>query len=111
VLGPPGSALLRLAVDAGLNAVAEGFADRAYTAAGTLVSRRLPGAVLEGDDAVVGQAVRLAAAAEVVAVTGEVVRAEARSLCLHGDTPGATYLARRVRAALAAAGVPVVAFT
>ncbi|MEV4258037.1 LamB/YcsF family protein, partial [Spirillospora sp. NPDC049652] len=28
-----------------------------------------------------------------------------RSMCVHGDTPGAVELARRVRAALAAAGV------
>ncbi|OMQ12909.1 hypothetical protein A7K94_0221415, partial [Modestobacter sp. VKM Ac-2676] len=40
----PGSAWLRLAAEAGLTVVPEAFADRAYTPAGTLVSRRLPGA-------------------------------------------------------------------
>jgi len=34
----------------------------------------------------------------------------ARSLCLHGDTPGAVDLARRVRAALESSGVRVEAF-
>ncbi|MBP2053611.1 lactam utilization protein B, partial [Streptomyces griseochromogenes] len=34
----------------------------------------------------------------------------ARSLCLHGDTPGAVDLARRVREQLTAAGVRVEAF-
>jgi UPF0271 protein len=41
---------------------------------------------------------------------GVEVAAEARSLCVHGDTPGAVDLAARVRAALTAAGVRVLAF-
>ena len=47
VLGLPGSQLLTAAARAGLGTVCEAFADRAYTAAGTLVSRREPGAVVE----------------------------------------------------------------
>src|SRR4029453_5671412 len=39
----PGSAAMRAAEDAGIPAVAEGFADRAYTGEGRLVSRRGPG--------------------------------------------------------------------
>src|SRR5215212_7847206 len=42
LLGLPGSALLRRAEEAGLRPVGEGFADRGYTAAGTLVPRREP---------------------------------------------------------------------
>ncbi len=52
VLGLPGSAWLRLAQEAGLRTVSEAFADRAYTPEGTLVSRRLPGAVLTDADAI-----------------------------------------------------------
>ena len=39
-------------------------------------------------------------AGEVVAVSGEVVAVAARSLCLHGDTPGAAAMAVAVRRAL-----------
>ena len=39
-----------------------------------------------------------------------VVRVEASSLCVHGDSPGAVAMARAVRAALAAAGVTVAPF-
>ena len=56
----PGSALLRAAAAAGLPTVAEGFADRAYTAAGTLVPRREPGAVIHDPAAVAARAVRMA---------------------------------------------------
>ncbi|MFD3761938.1 LamB/YcsF family protein [Streptomyces sp. NPDC058622] len=110
VLGLPGSLLLAAAADAGLTAVPEAFADRAYTAAGTLVPRTEPGAVLHDPDAVVARAVRMAAEGVVTASDGSAVAVAARSLCLHGDTPGAADLARRVRAALGAAGVAVGAF-
>ena len=54
---------------------------------------------------------RLATEHEVVSVDGSVVRVEARSICVHGDTPGAVELARSVRDALDAAGVTVHPFT
>ncbi|MCG8915940.1 LamB/YcsF family protein [Actinokineospora sp. PR83] len=102
ILGLPGSRLLRAAGDSG---VPEAFADRGYTPEGTLVPRREPGALLPDTDAVVARALRLAERGEIVAVDGTVLRTEARSLCLHGDTPGAVGHARAVRAALTGAGV------
>lgn len=110
VLGLPGSLLLTAAEEAGLTAIPEAFADRAYTAAGTLVPRGEPGAVLHDPEAVVARAVRMAAGGSVTAADGSPVLMAARSLCLHGDTPGAAGLARRVREALSAAGVRVEAF-
>jgi UPF0271 protein len=110
VLGFPGSQLLRVAETAGLPVVGEAFADRAYGAAGTLVSRHEAGAVLTDPAAVVAQARRLATAGEVVTTDGQVLAVRARSLCLHGDTPGAAGLAASVRDALAAAGVTVASF-
>jgi UPF0271 protein len=110
VLGLPGSRLLEAAGKAGLPVVAEAFADRAYTAAGTLVSRREPGAVVIDPDVVIDRSVRLARDGAVTALGGEPVAVRARSLCVHGDTPGAAELARRVRVALETAGVRVEAF-
>jgi UPF0271 protein len=110
VLGLPGSELLAAAERAGLAPVAEAFADRAYTAHGTLVPRREPGAVVHDPDAVAARAVAMVAEGEVTALTGERVEVRARSLCLHGDTPGAAGLARRVREELLAAGVELAAF-
>ncbi len=110
VLGLPGSALLRLAAAEGLTAVAEGFADRGYTAAGTLVPRSEPGALVTDEAAVVERAVRMATEGVVVAVDGTPVEVPVSSLCLHGDSPGAVGFARAVRAALQAAGVDVVPF-
>jgi UPF0271 protein len=110
VLGLPGSALLRLAAAAGLTAVAEGFADRGYTAAGTLVPRSEPGALVTDAALVAERAVRMATEGMVVAVDGTPVGVPVSSICLHGDSPGAVELARAVRAALQAAGVDVAPF-
>jgi UPF0271 protein len=66
--------------------------------------------VITDVEAAVGQAVRLAVDGEVVAVDGEVISLHARSLCVHGDTPGAASIATAAREALEAAGVGVYAF-
>ena len=110
VLGPPGSVLLPLAAGAGLATVVEGFCDRAYTAGGALLPRSAPGSVLTDPAAVVAQSLALATTGTVAAVDGTPVEVAARSLCLHGDSPGAPALAQAVRAALDSAGVEVRAF-
>jgi UPF0271 protein len=110
VLGLPGSRLLESAAEAGLVPVREAFADRAYTPEGTLVPRREPHAVIEDPDAVVARAVGFAVDGGVVATDGTRVPVAARSLCLHGDTPGAAATAARVRATLETAEVTLRAF-
>jgi UPF0271 protein len=110
VLGLPGSALLRAAADAGLRTVQEAFADRAYTQTGSLMPRSEPGAVVSDPAVVAARARRMVTEREVTAADGTVVRVEPGSVCVHGDTPGAAGIARRVRQELEAAGVEVRAF-
>jgi UPF0271 protein len=107
VLGLPGSELLAAAERAGLEPVFEAFADRGYTPEATLVPRSQPGALLGSTAEVVERAVRLATSGEIVAVDGTVLKVGARSLCLHGDTPGAVEMARAVHDELTARGVAV----
>lgn len=110
LLGLPGSALLRLADDAGLRTVAEAFADRAYAADGTLVPRSQPGAILHDPDQIAARAVRLATTGRITALDGTDVTVTVASLCVHGDTPGAVAIAAAVRAGLVDAGVEVASF-
>ncbi len=110
VLGLPGSQLLAAVERAGMRAVREAFADRAYTAEATLVPRREPGAVLEDPAEVARRVVEMVTEGKVPTVDGGAVRIEAESVCVHGDSPGAVAMAERVRAALGAAGVEVGAF-
>ncbi|MEP6631879.1 MAG: 5-oxoprolinase subunit PxpA [Lapillicoccus sp.] len=110
VLGLPGSAWLRRAGEAGLTTVPEAFADRAYTPQGTLVSRRLPGAVLEDADEIARRCVAIATGEPISNIEGGPLTVTAGSICVHGDTPGAVTIARSVKEALAAAGVTVAPF-
>jgi 5-oxoprolinase (ATP-hydrolysing) subunit A len=110
VLGLPGSAWLRRAEEAGLTVVQEAFADRAYTPEGTLVSRRLPGAVLEDADEIAQRCVAMATGESIKDVEGGSLAVTAGSICVHGDTAGAVNIARQVKDALTEAGVTVAPF-
>ncbi len=110
VLGLPGSAWLRLADGAGLATVTEAFADRAYTPQGTLVSRRLPGAVLQDAATIARRCVTMATGGPITDVDGGELTVTASSICVHGDTADAVDIARQVRAALADAGIALAPF-
>jgi 5-oxoprolinase (ATP-hydrolysing) subunit A len=110
LLGLPGSELHTMAEKAGLPVIQEAFADRAYTAEGTLVPRDMEGAVLTDPTTVIERSVSMARFGVVTSHCGRAVPVRPRSLCLHGDTPGAVSLARQVRRGLESAGVRVEAF-
>ncbi|MFT4221201.1 MAG: 5-oxoprolinase subunit PxpA [Microbacterium sp.] len=102
-----GDALAAAAAAAGLPFVREAFLDRGYRADGSLVPRGEAGALLSDPATVAARAVRLARDGVVEAVDGSLVRADAASLCVHGDSPSAVAMAQAVRAALDDAGVEV----
>ena len=110
VLGLPGSAFLRLAENAGLVTVREAFADRGYRPDGTLVPRGEPGALLKDPALVTERMIRLVSDRTLAAVDGTLIKIEADSICVHGDSPGAVEMARAVHAGLTNAGVPITAF-
>ncbi|MEI8407422.1 MULTISPECIES: LamB/YcsF family protein [unclassified Kribbella] len=111
VLGLPGSAWLRLAAEAGLAVIHEAFADRAYTPAGTLVSRSEQGSVLHDADQIAARCAAMATGAPIQDHQGGDLTLDPHSICVHGDTPGAVEIARRVRAALEEAGVVLTPFS
>ena len=109
VFGLAGSALVKAASRIGLRSVSEAFADRAYQADGSLLPRDRPGSVLDDETEVASRAVAMVRERRVAAVDGSRVSLDAGTICIHGDTPGAPALARRIRDALAAAGITVAA--
>lgn len=110
ILGLPGSAVLRLADEAGLPTAREAFADRAYTPEGHLVSRTQEGSVLHDPVEIARRCLAMATGEPVADVNGDPLRVIADSICVHGDTPGAVAIARAVRAALQDAGVELSPF-
>jgi 5-oxoprolinase (ATP-hydrolysing) subunit A len=105
-----GSPAVEVLSSKGIRVVREGFADRGYTAAGRLVSRRQSGAVITDPAMVAERGWRIATGAEIETADGSPLALEVDSLCVHGDTPGAADLARALREGLADHSVPVAAF-
>ncbi len=108
LFGLPNSELLRAGRAAGLDVAAEVFADRAYDPDGSLTARSKPGSVIHDTQQVVQRAIRMARDKEVVAVDGSMIKLQADTICLHGDTPGAAEHAQAVRKGLEAAGIEIV---
>jgi 5-oxoprolinase (ATP-hydrolysing) subunit A len=108
LVGLAGSELIRAGRAAGLATTKEALADRAYRRDGTLVPRTDVHAVHTESAAVVAQALSIAIRHRVQLADGHRLDIDADTLCLHGDTPGAADLARKIREALAEAGVEVV---
>jgi UPF0271 protein len=107
LFGLPDSEILAAGRAAGMRVAAEVFADRAYEADGSLVSRNTPGAVIHDAGLVVSRAVRMVCDGQVDAIDGTPVTLVADTICVHSDTPGAGDLAIALRAALDRAGVAV----
>ncbi len=110
VLGLPGSVFLEEAREAGLEIVAEAFADRAYTAEGTLVPRTESGAVLHDPTLVAERVRRMVVDGELDAVDGSTVKVAAASVCVHGDSPAAVDMAAAIRALLESSDVEITPF-
>ena len=111
VLGLPGSVFLEDAREAGLDVVAEAFADRAYTAEGTLVPRTESGAVLQDPTLVAERVRRMVVDGELDAVDGSTLKVAAASVCVHGDSPAAVDMAVAIRALLESSDVEITPFT
>lgn len=105
-----GTPLTGWAREAGLNTVAEAFADRAYESDGSLVSRREPDAMLHDAEVVAERMLRLVREGVVESREGIDVTVAADSICVHGDSPDAVALAQAVRSRLVAAGIELRAF-
>jgi UPF0271 protein len=105
--GAKGELMTRIGQEVGLKVVYEAFPDRAYSSAGTLVSRRQSGAVIKDPQAVSERALRMVQEGVVIAADGTTIPLEAQTLCVHGDNPKAVDLVRSIRETLEADGVAV----
>lgn len=107
----PGCPAELAATDAGLKVARQAFADRAYNDDGSLVSRRLPGAVIADPRAVAERVIRLVQEGVVETITGGTMNLSARTVCVHGDSPVAVALAESIRTRLENQGIAIRPFT
>jgi 5-oxoprolinase (ATP-hydrolysing) subunit A len=97
LVGLAGSRSIEAGRGMGIRVAAEGFPDRGYNADGTLMSRSLPGALIESPEEVARHAVEL------------IKQGGMDTLCLHGDHPRAAENAKLLRDVLLKNGVEIVA--
>lgn len=100
LLGLPRSQHETAARETGIPFAAEAFADRAYEADGSLVSRAHEGSVLHDPAAIAMRVIRMVTRGTVETAQGESVTICADSICVHGDNPAARQILETVRRAL-----------
>jgi len=99
---------LEMAEDMGLKVAHEVFADRAYNPDGTLVSRRLKGAVIHDKELIAERVISMVKDGGVKAINGEWVELKADTICVHGDNPKALEITAYIRERLEEEGVKIV---
>lgn len=97
LVGLAGSRSIEAGREMGLRVASEGFPDRGYNADGSLISRLLPGALIEAPEDVARHAIEL------------VKMGRLDTLCLHGDHPNAAANAKLLRDVLLKNGVEITA--
>ena len=107
----PNTALVRAGEAAGLKLIYEVFADRTYEDDAQLMSRSKPGSVLHDGDHIAQRVVRMVQDNAITAASGKIIPVKIDTVCIHGDTPGAVDIARKVRAELERSGIKVAPFS
>lgn len=111
LVGLSGSAWIEAGEEVGLKVAREVFADRALNPDGTLVSRSQPGSVIEDAEQVIAASLKMVLEQKATAIDGKEIPIKADTICLHGDTPGAVELARKLRERMEAAGIQVISIS
>ncbi len=101
------SAMAVAAEKVGLDFVAEGFADRTYGEDKALVPRNQTGALITQPQQQFEQAIEMLANHQVRAVTGQMIKVDIDTLCLHGDHPTAIQTAEYLHQKLSESGYTI----
>ncbi len=105
LVGMAGSRMLDVFRETGFMAAGEAFADRQYQRDGSLRSRKFAGALISEPAEAAAQALRIVQQGKVLAQDGAEVLIHAKTICIHGDTPGAVDIAAEIRRRLDSAGI------
>lgn len=99
------SQMIKAAADVGLKAASEVFADRGYMEDGTLVPRKMPGAMIHDEKEAIARVIRMVKEGKVTSITGKDIAIKADSICVHGDNPQAVQFVVEIKKALEAEGI------
>ncbi|MCT4619660.1 MAG: LamB/YcsF family protein [Marinisporobacter sp.] len=111
LMGLANSEMVKAGKEIGLKVANEVFADRAYNPDGTLVSRKLEGAVIHDPQVAIERVIKMVKLGKVTAINGEEIEIKADSICVHGDNERAVEFVKEIRSCLKDAGVEVTALS
>ncbi len=107
LLALSGSYIARRAEEKGLRVAQEVFADRAYNSDGTLVSRKLPGAMIHDSELAISRIKKMVLEGKVDTIDDKEIPIVADSICVHGDNPDAINFVKGIRDSLINDGIDV----
>jgi len=107
LVAPYGSEMHRAAEAEGIRVAFEAFADRNYRGDGRLVPRTHPQALVGSVDEAVERALRMVSEGRVRTIDGREIEIAVHTICIHGDSPHAVELAKKLRRRFEEAGIRV----
>ncbi|WP_418790040.1 5-oxoprolinase subunit PxpA [Phosphitispora sp. TUW77] len=105
---PDASLITKMAEERGIIVIREGFADRNYNNAGTLVSRDNANAIISSPAVAAAQVIMMVREGKVNSVDGHKMNLSVDSVCVHGDNPGVIAVLNEIRKVLAENNISVV---
>lgn len=106
-LAPALSQLSKEGKKAGLCVAEEIFADRAYTDKGTLVNRKIKGAVIHDKTECTNRVLDMIDQGGIVTLNGQLLKTDIHSICVHGDTISACETAEHLKHGLLKQGLDI----
>lgn len=107
LLALSGCPLAKMAEEKGLKVAHEVFADRAYNTDGTLVNRKLPGAMIHDEALALERIKMMVKEKKVQAIDGSFISIKADSICVHGDNPKAVEFVKFIKESLDKEGIEI----
>ena len=107
LVGLAHSRLAECARESGLVFIAEGFADRRYSAGAILLDRSHPRAMIDDEREMEAQVSRMVLERFVIAEDGSRVPLSVDTICVHGDGANAFAFAQRITRLLSGSGVKI----
>ncbi|MCV6592977.1 MAG: LamB/YcsF family protein [Silicimonas sp.] len=111
IMGLAATEMEKVCRDLGCKWAGEIFADRAYNADGTLVDRRLPGAMIHDGAEAAARMVEMVKAGAILTGDGAQLPTRIDTICIHGDSAKAVAFSGQVKAGLEAAGIEIAKFS
>ena len=105
IYGLPSSVFEQVCIDAGMNFIGEGFADRTYTDEGTLTPRNLPNALITEKSQSIEQVMKMITQGKIKTTSGKSISMDIKTICIHGDGEHAVEFAQHIHDTLINNGI------